>query len=427
MKAKLTRFETLTWITLALTRIAWPFLSRTTPEDFQDASEYIELSTRALHGNLDFDLYRFIRPPGYPLLIALTRKLFDSGWISVLVIENVFFSIATGVLIYLLTQRLTSNRVAATGATLIYATNGALFYFVPVIASESMYAFFVLLTLYLFYRFLDESKNSLLIAFSTSCYLTTAVRSQMLVVLPVFAFVLLTNYATSLRSRIRQTLIFLVAFALLATPLGLVNLKKHGSFIISSNGGSFLFLNGNSIVGYLDGTQYHRLSLKEQDQVKNFYENGTVFFGPDFERISALGQKEKQREFTRLAFAWIKAHPMQFLELKLRNIGRLLLPGTSWTHTSFWPWLVSVIAGLPLYVLSMIGIVRVLHLQDDQKRRYTALFGYLVASSAPLVVLLYTHRYRVYSLDLVMTVFSGIGLSHALARAKLASQRTKSA
>lgn len=427
MFSRLKRIEIWAFATLVVSRLAWVFISGIKPDDFQDTQEYIELSTRAMSGNFDFSLPRFIRPPAYPIQIALTRMVFGDHWMSALVAENVVFSIATGILIYLLTRSLTGgDRRASAFATLIYATSLSLLYYVPMIATETTYAFWVLLVLFLFDRFLKNPRVATLLGLATSFYVAAMVRSQMLVTLPVFAAVMFWQTPLKRSLRFAYSAALVALFAVLTLPFGLVNLRTHGSYTVSSNGGNFLLLNSNSVVGYLDGAQYGDLSPEVQDRVKNFYENGTYFFGPDFDRISKLGQTEKQKEFRRIAFEWIKTHPKQFIELKFRNLGRLMLPGQSWAHIPLTRWLISFIAGLPLTILAVFGLIRVLKSQPADKRRYTMLFGYLIASSTHLVLLLYTYRYRVFSIDFVLTIFAGIGLS-ALAALKTSAQGAKSA
>lgn len=401
-------------ITLLLTRAAWIFWVGPNRMESPDIIEYTALAERIISGNFDMGLFRFIRPPGLPVLMASMKILVPGSWELAMFGWNFLFSIATGASLYFFCLDFFSSRACARLALGLYVFHVPLMIFSATISSEPAYLFFAATCLLGFQKTLKHASWPWLITFTASLFLASSFRTTILVALPVFWGWLLIEGIRRDKKCLSFAVVSVILFFTLSAPFGIYNLKKHGVFVISSNGGSFLFLNANSEVGYKDAVLYDKLSEQEQFLVKNFSENGEHFFGPDFSRILLMGQKEKQSAFRDLAFNWIKENPGKFLETKAANFLRLIIPGRSLKHVSFSDWALSFLLALPVYLLCYIGIgAEVLHSRKNGSTRLW-LLGFFLINSAALVIFLYTYRYKVYSLEFVYVAYAAAGANWLL-------------
>gem|GEM_PF-5198947 len=401
-------------ILLVLTRAIWIFWVGQNRMEAPDIIEYTALSERVLSGNFDMGLFRFIRPPGLPILMASMKILVPGSWELAMVAWNFLFSVATGASLYFFCLEFFSSRTCARFGLLLFVIHAPLLIYSASISSEPAYLFFAATCLLSFQKTLKHESWPWLIAFTASLFLASAFRTTILVALPVFWGWLVLAGIRRNRKFLTFAAASVVLFLTLSSPFGLYNLKKHGVFVISSNGGSFLFLNANSEAGYKDAVLYDKLSEQEQYLVKNFSEYGDNFFGPDFDRLLLLPQKEKQEAFRNLAFNWIEENPGKFLEAKAANLLRLIIPGRSPKHVPPFDWALSFLLALPVYLLCYIGMgAEIMHSRENGSARLW-LLGFFVFNSAALVIFLYTYRYKVYSLEFVYIAYAAAGASWLL-------------
>ncbi len=394
---------------LVLTRATWIFWMGPNRMEAPDIIEYTTLAERVISGNFDMGLYRFIRPPGLPVLMASMRMLAPGSWEILLLAWNFLFSVAAGASLYFFCLSFFSSRRLARFALFLYVIHVPLMIYSAYISSEPAYLFFAASSLLCFQKSITLKSWPWLIAFTFSLFLASSFRTTILIALPIFWGWLLLLGVQREKKLFAFATASIVLFFTLSAPFGLYNLEKHGIFVISSNGGSFLFLNANSDAGYKDAVLYNKLSDQEQYFVKNFSEYGENFFGADFNQILLLSQKEKQAEFRRLAFNWIKENPRKFLEAKTANLLRVLLPGRSPKHVAFQDWLLSFLLALPVYLLCYIGMGTELARSRECEFSRIWLLGFFVMNAAALVIFLYTYRYKVYSLEFVYIPYAAAG------------------
>lgn len=400
---------------LLATRLAWIFWIGPDRVASPDQTEYLALASRIKEGNFDLSLYRFIRPPGLPTLIALLQLGLGDSWETGLRAMNLAFDLGTGAMVYHTAAFSSGDHVRARLALALFCLHLPLMAFSAGVSSEPPALFFGLVALYLFFRFLRAPEVAGGAMFGSVAYLACAFRPVILGSLPVFALYAFLK-SRSTRGAFGAATAALAAFSLLALPFGLYNLRRHGEFILSSNAGSFMFLNANSEVGYLDAVRYSRLNPEEQYYVKNFSEYGDRFFGKSYDAALALPETEKQAAFRRIALDWIRANPGKFLEAKLSNFTRVLLPGLSFQHTAWIPWLLSFLIGLPLYLLAYYGLYLGVRRRATPDSALLLWAGLLAVNACLLVLFLYTYRYKAFGYEYLLLFPGAEGAQALLAR-----------
>jgi 4-amino-4-deoxy-L-arabinose transferase-like glycosyltransferase len=394
------------FLALILSRAWWIFVGGPNRFEAPDSIEYLELAGRIGAGNFDMGLFRFIRPPGLPAMIAATKLAWPAYWETALLCLNLLFTVGTGALLYFFCFEFFGRKRAARWALLFYVIHIPLLVYAAGIASEPASVFFSMAALLFFQKMIQDRAWKWVLLFAVSLYVAVLFRTMILAGVPVLLVTVAWIAVRKGRQYLFRGLVATGIFLLLATPFGLYNQKKHGSFVISSNGGSFIFLNANSEVGYKDAVLYEKLSAEEQYYVKNFSEYGDRFFGPQYNQILLLPQTEKQRRFQELAWQWIRENPGKFAEAKVSNLVRLLIPGRSFRHVPFNEWLISFLIGLPLYIFCYAGIALELSALRSNSAQRVWLLGFFAAMSAALVLYLYTYRYKVYGLEFIYIIFA---------------------
>lgn len=118
-----------------------------------DTSYYAELAG-GIADRLDFasDLF-LIRPPGYPIMLAVIFKLFGAASPIAILVAQHLMVVATAVIVTMIAWHLTSNRFAAFAAGLMSACSLQLLAFANVIITEVPYTLILTLSVYYLVRY----------------------------------------------------------------------------------------------------------------------------------------------------------------------------------------------------------------------------------------------------------------------------------
>jgi 4-amino-4-deoxy-L-arabinose transferase-like glycosyltransferase len=240
-------------------------------------------------------------PVGYPAFLAL---IFSMSGPSVLAgqLANLVLAAGSFLLAYAVTKQLLNDELSARLAVLlltVYPNNIA---YVPVLLTESLYLFLLLLATWLFFR-----TPSLLGVLATGVVLglCTLVKAQSI----LFAFLLipigLWLWGRSV-SRTRALLfaaLIPVAAVLTVLPWSFRNVSTFGSFVLISTNGGMTLLSGNNPSARGDHTPDDSLVAQA--------------------RFSVADQLEADRRARALALQWIRNNPVQALALAPMKVWRL--------------------------------------------------------------------------------------------------------
>ena len=124
-----------------------------------DTSYYAALAG-GIADQLDFssDLF-LIRPPGYPVMLAVIFKLFGSASPTAILAVQHLMVVATAVIITLIAWHVTSNRIAACVAGLMSACSLQLLAFANVIITEVPYTLILTLSVYFLVKYHTQGRG----------------------------------------------------------------------------------------------------------------------------------------------------------------------------------------------------------------------------------------------------------------------------
>lgn len=369
-----------------------------------DSHEYVALADRALAGNFDFGVQRFIRSPLYPIFISLHKLLFTNQWQNTLVFSQLMLSSLTGVLLCRITRRLFALPGVSLCVVILYAVYLPVFYYVYSFTSETLYLFFNVSTFYCLVVLLQNQSLKNLIFFSTGFSLAYLTRSEILLSLPfILILICYTTYPNVKKSLTVSASIVLVIL-LITLPWGLTNKKINDSYIMSSNGGLYVFYLSNSEIGFADIVKTPHPNTREYEALMSDYS----FFDASFDSIMALPQGDKQAAFLRRSLNWIADNPSKFIKVKFWNMVNFVSPGlTIGRHQSF-EWRLMFLFCLPFHVLYYVGFI--ISIRKTSLKNNLVYLSFWLGTLAFLLLFLYTARFRAYSIEVYYLIYGGFAI-----------------
>lgn len=247
-------------------------------------------------------------PVGYPAFIALVFKLAGPSLIAVRA-ANLLLAAASFWLLYLVVLEFLDDELAARGAVLLltlYPNNVA---YAPLILTETLYTFLLLLGSFALFR----SRIWPHIAFAGCVFgLATLVKTQTVLFIPVLSFLAFLDrwqLEPVGKALVRAFVVTSVAVAVVL-PWSLRNYIVFGSWVFVSTNGGIALLAGNnpSVVG---------------DYRHDFSEDDSLVAQANF---SVKDQVEADRRARMLAYTWIRENPSQFIKLIPKKLFRLWAP-----------------------------------------------------------------------------------------------------
>jgi len=358
-----------------------------------------------LAGNFNMDIGRFIVSPAYPFFIALHKIIFGSNWTFFLSLSQLILSSVSGIYFYKLARLLFSVRAANIGV-LLYAVFPLTMYYVNTFAQETLFqCLFIFSLYYLVKATLSRRTADVIISavLFSICFLTKSHILLFAVFIPVY---FLINFPNKKRA-VAFSLLYASICLIICLPWTLYNLKTQDVFTLSSNGGKCLFYFGNTEMAYRSIVDVP----KEGTYAYELMKNKPYFLNSDTLRadsILMLPQNVKQDAFFHDAVQWIKENPKKFIELKLYDLFFFLIPGVSYRHYHFVPWLFSFLISAPVYVLGYIGLFHCFKNHFKIHFFSMALFFSMVLFS---IVFYVQNRFRTITIESVYLLYAGYSVT----------------
>jgi hypothetical protein len=253
---------------------------------------------------------------------------------------------------------------------------------------------FILSIYYLIESIKYNSIYSVLLSsvFGSLAYLT---KSHVLLFLVFIPIIYLHFYGFK-----KQTLLYSFVYALVSflfsVPFGIYTYKIHKQYVISSNGAGYQFYIGNSEVGYKTVVDVPEIGSQDFKRVQNVEVGYFTGSQAHHDSLLNLPQKEKQGNFFREGFSWIKNNPTKFIELKFYNALFFLTPGVSWRHHSFFYWLLSFFLSFPIYFLAYYAMFK---LHKIGNINYVFVFYILISMLIFSLVWYVQNRFRTITIE----------------------------
>ena len=382
-------------------RVLFIVVSGFSPNELSSDTVWIDmLSERALTGDFNFDIGRFIVAPFYNVLIAAHKYIFTSNWSFVLICSQLIISSLSGVYFYKL-GKLLFNEKAAFYSSLIFGVFPMTLYWVHTFSSESIFQSLLIISIYFLVKSSRTGKYFDVLISAIIFSIVFLTKSHILLFTPFLALFLFLNLSST--KKITFPLLYGLICLLSTLPFGIYNLKHHNQYVLSSNGNYFHFYTGNSEFGYYSIVDVPAKDTKEFKHLKNF--NIAHFNGGIHDEIMKKPHNIKQGEYFDLAVDWIKDNPYKFLKLKLYNLGLFLMPGVSIRHYPFKNWLFSLLISLPIYIMGYMGLYQ--SVKSNYKKHLFAL-GLLLSMIIFAIVWYVQNRFRTVTLEPIYILYSGI-------------------
>ena len=402
-------------VSIALVRVLFVAFFPSSSFDFfpNDSREYVELADKALAGNFDFDIGRFIRSPLYPLVIAAHKVVFAAYWKIALIISQIILSVLTGVFICKISRLLFNNETVVLLTGCMYAIYLPVFYYVYSFTSETLYLFLNVGSMYFFLRILDNASVKNVLSYALFFSLAYLTRGEILLFLP-FAFLIILWIYQNGKKKVAEVYAGIILTWLLVTlPWALVNLQLHNEYLTSSNGGKYVFYLSNSALGYAEVVEIPPAGTVGSHALLNDYN----YFNPDYDSLIGLSANVKQNAFFNSSLSWVKQNPYKFVKIKLWNAINFFSPGLTIAHHPIKIWTLMFIVTLPFHLLFFVGLF--LAIRTSSVTNHFWIIGYFFSILFFLILFLYTARFRAYSIEVYYLIYAAYAMVYLFQNTRL--------
>jgi 4-amino-4-deoxy-L-arabinose transferase-like glycosyltransferase len=193
------------------------------------------------------------------------------------------------------------------------------------------------------------------------------------------------------RRRVTAALLLAAGAIIVVAPWTVRNYLHHERFVPVASDGGVTFWTGNHPLALGEGDMAANPALKIANQELRA-------------RYPGLNEEAMEPIYYREAFAWIRAHPLQWLGLEARKIFYLMVPvGPSYTLHSRLYYVASVVSYGIVAVLAVVGVVRL----GTHRRSTPGLWLLLASAVAVCLVFFPQERFRIPIIDPVLVVAAG--------------------
>jgi hypothetical protein len=204
-----------------------------------ELNTYVELATslveRGTYEGYSREGIELTRTPGYPVFAAVILGLAE-GNLAYLALVQVLLTVGTCALVYATTRQLL-NESAALAAAWIFALSPTSLFYALAALTETLFAFILLLSVYLLVRFHKEEGLGWLVASSVMLGAAILVRPIGVILIPVWGvFALLAREGQTRRSRLIAGGLAVGLVWLVMLPWQLHNLVANDKFTLTPVG-----------------------------------------------------------------------------------------------------------------------------------------------------------------------------------------------
>lgn len=168
-----------------------------TSELSSDCGWINDLSERALKGDFNFDIGRFIVSPFYNIFIAGHKYLFQNNWSLALIITQLIISSLSGVYFYKLGKLIFVNKKVAIVSTIIFGIFPMTLYWVHTFSSESIFQSLLIISIYYLVKSTKSKNYSDLVKSALIFSVVFLTKSHILLFTPFLAFYLYLNFSSN--------------------------------------------------------------------------------------------------------------------------------------------------------------------------------------------------------------------------------------
>lgn len=373
-----------------------------------DSPEYDQLGRDLLAGH-GLALYQgYVRPPLYPMLVAVSYAL---GGVAVLIAVQIVLGAVSAVLVGELSARLAGDRRAAVPAASAAAVYPWFFQWVGTVASENLFTPLAVAAFLGVIAAADRWGRWPALWAGVLFGVAALARNNIIVVAPVVAAWWLWRSRGLLRPYL-----FASGVVLGLLPFAIYEFAIGNGLVLGSSGGGLIFYAGNNpdvarfYGGDLSDDEWRDLSRKSALGPEAYVLAGCA---PDDDTVSCVeGVPLRDRElfWYRAAWRYMTSRPAEWALLETRKLAHYWRP---WVEPRAYSIAVVVLSGLSFTILLALAA-----LGAAKMTRESAGFVAAVAIGATLASVVWSVqlRYRFALLDPVLLASAGPALAWLLAR-----------
>ena len=394
------------------------------PQCHVDEQRYLLLSDQIVAGNFDMDAGSFLCAPFTPYFVAGLKYISLNYWYALLFVSQVIISSLCVFSLYQIALRLFGNKNVALLAALIYAVYPDTFMYVRLVGQEVFFQSFLIFSIHYLLQFVQTKQIRAIFlsaVFFSFCFLT---KSFILLWSPFIVLYLYLNKTISSKTKATASILYASVCLVFTMPIGFYNLLKHNEYTLSSNGGSFLFWNGNSEFAYIAAIEkknyvqvYPEAAARDNAYQIHFLVPPTPVLSNYLATRKSWGSVQNiQKTFGQAAVEWVKANPKKFWQLRAYNFFRFILPGAKPPDVSIFSlFFIFLSAGL-LYFSAFMGLKKGL---TDNFRQHNWLLTLWLTMLVFSVVFGTYIRFRTITIDSFLCLYAAFYLNQLFEKYKI--------
>lgn len=374
---------------------------------FGDEGEYIEGARRLLSGErlARHNWMLFVRAPGYSVFLAAIWKVVGHESFAAVRFVQALLGTGTCVAVYALARAVGASFRGALVATALASFYPYLIYYVAIIGTEGVFAFFVAAgSFYLVSGLAPSNPNLARVALGGLLLgAGNLIRPNMTTVLPCLAVWLVFRYRSRLLAAVKSLIVLAAPIVVLAIPWSFAVHDAGLGWIWITDGGPVWYYMGHNddVHEYLCGNP----SPARRKELMKFPGSDRFPNRPDYQRAASLPPAERQPSFMKAALAWDMAHLGAQPCLAAKKFYDYWRPWVSLDGYPFKIFVLSLLAA-PVMLLGAAGTV----LAFRRGERTGSVYTWIIAATGTAVAVVFSTeiRYRIPMVDVLLLPFTGV-------------------
>lgn len=380
-----------------------------------DNARYDEQSDGILRGDHDLETQLFITAPLYSYLQAAFKWSFGAHWLPAISLFQLLMSALSVVALWSIARDLFDRRVALVAAA-AYCVYPPTLLWVVNPAQETLFQCFLLFFVRAYLDVLARPSVPNTLRAATLFAITFLTKSHILLFTPFLLLHWWWVAGGAALSRGARIGFFLLVCGLFTLPYGLLNLRLHGMYVISSTGQGGHFLTGHNDDTYLYIVDPPPLGSAEHRRIHHM---DYLVLRELADTLDVLPHKADQALMLETGLRWCADNPGRFALLTLYDFAYFLLPGVNPNHYPFGKWAAMFALALPVYLLAYAGLWMALR---ERFRTHGWMLGIWLAMVIFSCVFFVQNRFRTITLEplyLAYASFALLRLAHRLFRGRV--------
>lgn len=278
---------------------------------YTDTESYLELTNCLLA--MDFSNYQAIRTPIYPLVLFLHHIDTNLVWVA-----QSLMGISNSILLYLIAKNITKNKIAFIIA-ISYSLSFNILFAEAALLSETTSIFFLLLTIYVFTKFIKENKINYLIQIGLFSSLAVLTRPIMIILLLAILLSIYLFYKNEIHKKkiiYFRVLYFLVPVLILLLGFSLFNYFQVNYFSITTLTGFNLSNHSGGFIEKCQDLEYQQIKdiLIEYREKRGTHLWGAIEAQEELMQKTGLSYSELSQKLTMMSLKLFLQEPDMYLK-----------------------------------------------------------------------------------------------------------------